>query len=116
MFGADTVLYAQVKEWTSSYALLNTYTAITVNYELFSKDGTKLFENEYSARYSPGNNSTSIVDIIANMIAAAIERADPSYFMVADQVNSQMVSENFNKGHYLLKSEAQAGSEDTGSF
>ena len=116
MFGADTVLYAQVKEWTSSYALLDTYTAITVNYELFSKDGTKLFENEYSARYSPGNNSTSIADIIANMIAAAIERADPSYFMVADQVNSQMVSENFNKGHYLLKSEAQAGSEDTGSF
>ena len=116
MFGADTVLYAQVKEWTSSYALLDTYTAITVNYELFSKDGTKIFENEYSARYSPGNNSTSLADIIANMIAAAIERADPSYFMVADQVNSQMVSANFNKGYYLLKSEAQAGSEDTGSF
>ena len=77
MFGADTVLYAQVKEWTSSYALLDTYTAITVNYELFSKDGTKIFENEYSARYSPGNNSTSLADIIANMIAAAIERADP---------------------------------------
>lgn len=50
------------------------------------------------------------------MIAAAIERADPSYFMVADQVNSQMVLENFNKGHYLLKSEAQAGLEDTESF
>ena len=106
MFGADTVLYAKVKNWTSAYALLDTYTTITVNYALYRKDGIKLFENDYTATYTPGGNTSSLADLIAKMIVATVERADPSYFMVADSVNSQMVYYNFNKGHYLIENEA----------
>lgn len=100
LFGADVIIYACVKKWQASYGVLATETYGEVQYNCFNADGEQLFSNTYHALYTPQGNTNSLAEIIAQMISSAIERADPSYELIASMVNEQAVLNNFAFGPY----------------
>jgi hypothetical protein len=89
LFGADAVLYCEVQHWDSRYMLINTTTEVSVHYVLKSgATGEVLWQNEVTTKYSPqANGGNPIADLIVDAIAAALERAHPSYIPLANQAN-----------------------------
>ncbi len=102
MFGADAVLFAKILNWESVYGILSTQTYVKILYTLVDKDGRQLFSKAYDGLYEPSGDSSSLEDIINNIIISAVERASPSYFYAADKANLEM-SYNFAPGYYLNK-------------
>ena len=90
LFGADAVLYVTIEKWESRYAILSTTTEVQIQYVI--KDGTtsaELWSHKQSMIYQPAQNSSGIAGLIANAIAAAIEKAVPNYMPLARQANAR---------------------------
>lgn len=89
LFGADSVLYVEVLEWKSTYAVLSS--GITVKFLYTLKDGRTnqlLWQEEREAVYSQSSNSGNIlVDLVATAIAAAADNARSDYTPVAMVAN-----------------------------
>lgn len=93
LFGADTILYVTVNEWTAKYLILSTQTEVEFNYRLVAADGAPLWEQELALAYSPQQqNSTGnpLADLIASAITAAVERASPNYLPLTREANSRV--------------------------
>ena len=110
MFGADSVLLTKVTFWDAQYAVIKTVTAVTVDFKLYRKDGTLLFEDTCSAAYSPQSATSQggnpLIGLVADMVAAAVQRALPDYLPLANIVNVKMLK-NFKDGPYLIKKKEQ---------
>ncbi|MAD52835.1 DUF799 domain-containing protein [Idiomarina sp. UBA3162] len=92
MFGADTVLYVTIHEWTSQYMLLTTTTTVDFEYRLVNADGAELWQARKQLSYNPNNqNSTGnpLADLISMAVTAAIERAAPNYLPLTRTANFQ---------------------------
>jgi hypothetical protein len=90
LFSADAVLLAEIVRWDSKYILISTTTTVSIRYSLKSgKTGETIWEQEVTTEYTPGasHSGNPLVDILATAIAAAIERAMPSYIPLATQAN-----------------------------
>lgn len=93
MFHADAVLYVSIERWESTYAVLATSTEVTIAYALKdARTGETLWDDSESLVYQPqANNSGGLGGLLAQAIAAAIERAKPNYMPLARQANGMAI-------------------------
>jgi hypothetical protein len=91
LFGADAVLFANIQQWDSQYALLSTTTTVDIVYTLKSgKTGRTIWQDNVKTAYSPQAQSGGghpLAMLITQLIVAAMERAAPSYLPLARQAN-----------------------------
>jgi len=90
LFSADAVLLADIQRWDSKYIVISTTTTVSVHYVLKSgKTGETIWEQTITTQYSPGGSGSGnpLVDLVVTAVAAAIERAIPSYLPLASQAN-----------------------------
>jgi hypothetical protein len=94
LFGCDSVLYVAIERWDSQYILLSTTTTVEISYLLKdARTGEKLWSDKQKVVYQPqGNNSGGIGGLIAQVIVAAIEKADPNYMPLARRANATAVT------------------------
>lgn len=89
LFGAESVLYVEVLEWKSYYAVVSSGIKVKFLYTL--KDGrtnSLLWQEEREAVYSQTPSSGNILaDMIATAIVAAIDNARSDYTPVAMVAN-----------------------------
>lgn len=92
MFGADSILYVTINEWTARYMLLSTTTVVNFDYKIVDKNGLELWKANKHLTYTPQNSDSGnpMADLIASAITAAIERAAPNYIPLARQANHQV--------------------------
>lgn len=90
LFGADAVLYAKIDRWTAQYVFLSTTIIVKIYYVLKDgKTGRTLWDRHVKTVYQPQGASAGnpLAALIADAIAAAIERAHPNYIPLAQQTN-----------------------------
>jgi hypothetical protein len=94
LFGADAVLYVEVLEWKSTYAVVSSGIEVKFLYTL--KDGRTnnlLWQEERQAVYSQTPNSGNIfADIIATAVVAALNNARSDYTPVAMVANQAAIT------------------------
>lgn len=91
LFGADAVLFANIRRWDSQYILLSTTTTVDIDYTLRSgRTGETLWEETVHTAYSPQAQNSGghpLAFLFTQLIVAAMERAAPSYLPLASQAN-----------------------------
>ena len=104
-FGADAVLFTQIKKWDKSYAVLASSLTVTVDAKLKSATSNKVLW-EYSGTIVAdlsGSNSSSgnpLADLIAKAIVTAVTTAAADYVPYARLANQQLLlSVPFGKYH-----------------
>lgn len=93
LFGADSILYVTIHEWTSEYLLLATTTRVDFEYRLVGADGQLLWQSRKELAYSPQQQNSSgnpIADLLVMAITAAVERAAPNYLPLTRTANFQV--------------------------
>lgn len=93
LFGADTILYVTIHEWTSRYVVLQTTTVVDFEYQLVNHDGAELWSARKQLSYTPQNNNNTgslLGNLIVSAVTAAIERADPNYLPLTRLANEQV--------------------------
>jgi hypothetical protein len=92
LFGADTVLYATVEQWSAQYIVISSSVTVRIHYTLKDgKTGATLWDQDETAVYQPqaANGGNPLADLIADAVIAAITRAHPNYIPLADQANAE---------------------------
>lgn len=93
IFGADAVLYAVIEEWNSQYVVLATTTTVAIRYTLKSgHTGETLWTSVQRRQFSAGPQGNGVGGLIAGAVAAAIERASPTYMPLARQASRQALT------------------------
>lgn len=90
LFGADTVLYVTIEEWTAQYLVLDTIVKVDVSYILKeTSTGQTIWQHRQVAQYNAnqGGGGGGIAGLVVKVIVAAIERAKPDYIRLARQAN-----------------------------
>ncbi|MCZ4279154.1 DUF799 family lipoprotein [Kiloniella laminariae] len=90
LFGADSILYISIDEWTSKYIVLDTQTTVSFSYSLKSgHSGETLWESSSSIAYSPnqGNSNGGLIGLVVQAVAAAVEKASPNYIPLSRKAN-----------------------------
>ena len=93
LFGADAVLYVTINRWDAQYALIVATVTVDFDYRLVSKDGTEIWKEHKTMRYSPQNNNNSgspLAVLIGAVISAALTRVAPDYMPLTRQANQQV--------------------------
>lgn len=100
LFGADAVMFVSLEKWDSAYAVLATTTTVSLSYTLkHGKTGKTIWTDEITLAYSPqsqNNSGNLLVNLLAQAVVAAVERAKPSYLPLAYQANAQAL---YGPGH-----------------
>lgn len=94
IFGADAVLYAKITDWNSRYAVLATSTSVAIEYDLrLGRTGQSIWSDHirHTHTVGPQGGGNPIASLIVGAVAAAIERAAPSYLPLAYQVNGRAI-------------------------
>jgi hypothetical protein len=92
MFGADSVLYVEIKKWDAEYFILNTTVTVSIDYQLEDSQVAPIWSESVSMKYNPSQNNTNgdpLANLIAGMISAAITRAAPNYVPLMHEANNQ---------------------------
>ena len=93
IFGADAVLFAVIEEWNSQYVVLATTTTVAIRYTLKSgKTGETLWTSVQRRQFTAGPQGEGVGGLIAGAVAAAIERASPTYMPLARQASRQALT------------------------
>lgn len=90
LFGADTILYVTIEEWTAQYLVLDTIVKVDVSYILKeTSTGQTIWQHRQVAQYNAnqGGGGGGIAGLVVKVIVAAIERAKPDYIRLARQAN-----------------------------
>ncbi|HEX6884177.1 MAG TPA: GNA1162 family protein [Planctomycetota bacterium] len=92
VFGADAVLYVTLKDWGTSFRVLDSATEVTVEAHLVdTASGTEIWAGEHTAEYHSGSGGGSIlgalIGAVVNQIATSI--SDPSA-QVARECNQEL--------------------------
>lgn len=93
LFGADSILYVTIHEWTSEYILLATTTRVDFEYKIVNADGQLLWQARKQLAYSPQQQNSSgnpIADLLVMAISAAVERIAPNYLPLTRTANGQV--------------------------
>tara|TARA_B100001094_G_scaffold316703_1_gene358238 strand:- start:3113 stop:3796 length:684 start_codon:yes stop_codon:yes gene_type:complete len=86
VFGADAVLFVQIKQWDTNYVVIAGSVVVAADLELKStKTGKSLWR--YSGQVVHQTSKDTGAGPIANMIATAINTAATEYYEVAKSVN-----------------------------
>lgn len=91
LFGADAVLYIDIKRWDAKYILLSTTVTVELKYTIRDgKTGDVLWEDVRPVQYSSSSNSGggSLAGLLVMAVNAAIEKAAPNYMPLAKQANA----------------------------
>ena len=94
LFGADTILYITIQQWTAQYAILSTSVQVSFTYSLKSgKTGEEIWSSKESMTYVPQSQSSGnpIADLIAAAVTAGLTKAAPNYIPLAQQANGNAV-------------------------
>lgn len=97
LFGAESILYVTVHEWTTQYILVDAKTIVDLEYTLVGADGTRLWSTRKQMTHSPttqARSNSTTADLLVAAIGAAIERLDPQFMPLARRANEQA----FNQG------------------
>jgi hypothetical protein len=101
IFGADAVLYAKITDWNSRYIVLAASTSVAIQYDLrLGSTGQTIWRQNtnFTHTVGPQNSGGGIIGaIVAGAVAAAIERAAPSYLPLASLANAQAMLSNQSK-------------------
>ncbi len=100
LFGADSVLYISIDEWTSKYIVLDARTTVSFSYVLKSGEtGETIWDSASTISYSPndGNSGGGLAGLIVQVVASAIEKASPNYIPLSRRANYFAVNEQ-NRG------------------
>jgi hypothetical protein len=97
IIGADAVLYTRIREWGTSYQLVNSQTKVLVDCYMVDVDtGTEIWRVSRSAVYNSNSGDVSLPGIIINSILALVEQiaSDVSDYAtdVGAQVNGSLAS------------------------
>ncbi|MFD2204167.1 DUF799 domain-containing protein [Kiloniella antarctica] len=95
LFGADSVLYISIDEWTSQYIVLDARTTVSFSYTLKSGEtGETIWESASTISYSPndGNSGGGLAGLIVQVVASAIEKASPNYIPLSRRANFAAVN------------------------
>ena len=103
MFHADSVLFVKVKYWDAKYSIFNTDLKVTVDYELFAKDGTSLVKGTETRSQDLGAPSLNPLELAIKAVQAAIVRAAPNYKLVGHNTAFFMTN-RWETGPYLTVS------------
>jgi hypothetical protein len=89
MFGADSVMYVRIKQWTSQYLLVRTDTTVSMEYVLKDGEtGETIWKDEQTMVYSPNGSAGDPLGLLVQMAIAAAERLAPNYMPLAHQANT----------------------------
>lgn len=91
LFGADSILYVDIKEWNAKYMLLATTVTVQMAYKIKDcKTGDSLWEHEQVMNYTPESVNTGhpLGNLIAMAVTAAVTKAAPNYVPLARQANA----------------------------
>lgn len=97
LFGAESILYVTIHEWTTQYVLVDAKTIVDLEYALVAGDGTRLWSARKQMTHRPdtqANSSSVAANLLVAAIGAALERLDPEFIPLAREANSQA----FNHG------------------
>lgn len=91
LFGADSVVYIEILDWTSKYNVIGA--GVNVHFLYTIKDGKAgnlLWQDEQQFYYDKSSNSGNLlVNLVANAITAAVDNARADYTPVAHAANAQ---------------------------
>lgn len=110
LFGSDSVLYVDIKEWNAKYMLLATTVSVQLGYKIKDcKTGDTLWEHEQVMNYTPESANTGhpLGNLISMAITAAVTKAAPNYVPLARQANALAfypVNTGIPLGPYALSS------------
>ena len=92
LFDADAVLYVTINRWDAQYALVTTTVTVEFEYRMVSRDGTEIWGEKKTMRYTPDNSSSGspMAQLIGALVSAAIARAAPNYMPLTQQANRQV--------------------------
>jgi len=93
LFGADAVLYVEILNWKSTYAVLATGIKVEFVYTLKDgRNGNVLWQHQREYFHNQSSSSGNIfVDLIATAIVAAVESSRSDYTPVAVAANAMAV-------------------------
>jgi hypothetical protein len=100
IFGADAVLYVTIDRWDARWVLLNTRVTVAARYILKDgRTGEVLWSGVQVALYNSsggggggGGASALLVELVVDIVAAAVAKATPDYMPLARQVNGRAVA------------------------
>lgn len=90
IFAPDAVLYVTVKNWGTSYQVVNSSTAVTLSAKLVdARTGTKLWHGAFTQYHNSNNGGGSLLGMVASAIANQIATSisDPSRNMSSEAAN-----------------------------
>jgi hypothetical protein len=86
LFGADSVLFVTIKDWSSKYLVLASTVVVSMEYVLKdTKTGTVLWTSKQQVAHNSGGN-----DLISMAVSAAINAMVIDYLPLARQANNQV--------------------------
>ena len=97
-FGADAVLYIEIKEWVTSYLVIASSVTVAMDYRLVHTDTGDVLWSE-SAKHTVSSDSGGGGGILASMINAAITASFTEYVAIA-RVANQRGLESLPPGPY----------------
>lgn len=111
MFGASSVLYVSIVEWTSRYAILATETVVELEFELKNQAGVTLWKTRVKRTHNPDQNNQSddlFTKLVVSALQAATEKAKPEYMRLANEAAKQAIDhrELPNGPYRCIKSQA----------
>jgi hypothetical protein len=99
IFGADAVLYITIERWDARWVLVNTQVTVAARYVLRDgRTGEELWAGVQTALYNSsgsgggGGGGAALVQLVADIVAAAVVKAAPNYMPLARQVNGKAVA------------------------
>lgn len=97
IIGADAVLYTRIREWGTSYQLINSQTSVLVDCHLVDVEtGTEIWRVSRRAVYNSSSADASLAGLLVNMVTALVEQiaSDATDYAtdVGAQVNQSLAS------------------------
>ena len=92
LFGADAILYITIEKWETQYLIISATTIVSFTYVLKSgRTGEELWRESTTMQYSPQSSGGGLGGLIAQAVAAAVQKAAPNYMPLARQANRQAI-------------------------
>ncbi|MDO8607822.1 MAG: DUF799 family lipoprotein [Phaeospirillum sp.] len=90
LFGADAILYVTIEKWTAEYIVIDTAVTVDISYVLKETSGGQvIWQHRQVAQYKANNAPpTGLVELVAQVIVAAIVKAAPDYVGTARKANA----------------------------
>jgi len=101
VFDPDAVLYIRIKEWTTTYVVIDTTSKVTLEFRLVDADGNKVMWNyEGQLAYSSSSGQSNIISMtVAAQVQAIMSLSGEYERKCADRLNDMVCAD---RRHGLL--------------